>query len=57
MYNSGKYFILARYGMFSPDAVDADNIARLSTGTGWVIFEGCELRGEYQVNSNDSNAG
>ena len=56
MYDLGRYYIVTRYGMFSPDVPETDDITRFSSCLGWIVLEGCELRFEYQVNSEEDNA-
>ncbi len=53
-YDTGKYFFVARYGMFNPDLEGADELTRLSLGAGWRVLDGCELRFEYQDNSAEN---
>lgn len=54
-YSFGNFFVTARYGIFSPDEEDTDDLTRLSAGAGWIVREGCELRFEYQNNTGEDN--
>jgi len=47
------YFLFGRYGRFTPDA--GEDLTRVSVGGGWKIKEGCELRFEQQINSEEKN--
>lgn len=53
-YNFDRFFLMGRYGVFSPDG-DTDDVTRLTAGAGYVLRDGCELRFEYQSNSGDDN--
>ncbi|MBT3603839.1 MAG: hypothetical protein HOE48_19410 [Candidatus Latescibacteria bacterium] len=53
LYDFGKTYVVARYGNFSPGDAQVEDLTRLSVGGGWVILDGCELRFEYQRNSQD----
>jgi len=52
-YQLEKFFFVARYGTFASDDPTADDLARITGGIGYVIREGCEVRLEYQTNSDD----
>ena len=53
MYDFGKYFMLGRYGAFTPDG--GEEISRISAGVGYVVLEGLEFRVEYQANGDENN--
>ncbi len=55
LYSFGKYFAVARYGVFSPDEEGVDDLTRTSFGGGWAPTEAFELRYEYQANSEDAD--
>ena len=55
LYDRGRWFAVGRYGKFSPEGGEAEDLSRLSVGAGWVISEGCESRVEYQVNEGTEN--
>ncbi len=55
MYDFGKYYAVARYGVFSPDEDGVDDINRTSIGVGWVPTDAFQLRYEYQANSEDAD--
>ncbi len=55
MYDFGKVFLVARYGRFSPNIAGENTLQRFSAGAGWVILENCELRFEYQINSEEND--
>ena len=52
VWDFGRYFAVGRYGFFTRDSQDAK---RVSTGLGWRIVEACQVRSEYQINSNAAN--
>ncbi|MFC1493219.1 hypothetical protein ACFL6O_04605 [candidate division KSB1 bacterium] len=52
MYDFGKYFVVSRYGKFTPVFDGEEHIARFTGGLGYVLTDGCELRFEYQANEN-----
>lgn len=54
-YDFSEFFLVGRHGRFSRDEESADDLSRTSAGAGWVVKEGCELRFEYQVNSEDND--
>ena len=54
-YDFGRWFTIARYGKFSPEGGEAEELSRLSLGAGWVISEECESRVEYQVSEESDN--
>jgi len=56
MYGFKKYFYVTRYGAFTETDSGKDSIRRFSNCLGIEIMKDCELRCEYQVNSDDSNA-
>lgn len=53
----GNYFLDARYDHFSDGDLHSENIRRLSTGLGWPLAEGLELRFEYQSSLEASESG
>ena len=53
MYEFGRYFLVSRYGQYRPDG--EEDLTRLSVGGGWVVQEGCEVRVEQQINSEEEN--
>jgi hypothetical protein len=54
LYDFGPIFMVGRFGLYSPDEEDADDLTRVSGGIGWKIYESCEMRFEYQANSGDT---
>ena len=57
-YDFGRFYLAARYSGFESDIPGIDNRRQISSGGGWVVRQGCELRVEYQANSEDGkNAG
>ena len=55
MYDFGIPFLVARYGVFSPDEENTNELTRLSVGAGLTVRENCELRFEYRANSEDDD--
>ena len=53
IYDFGRYFLVSRYGQYRPDG--EEKLTRLSVGGGWVVQEGCEVRVEQQINSEEEN--
>jgi len=53
MYDFGDYFLVSRYGQFRPD--EGKDLTRLSIGGGWMVTEGCEIRLEQQINTEEEN--
>ena len=53
MYEFGRYFLVSRYGQYRPEG--EEKLTRLSVGGGWVVQEGCEVRMEQQINSEEEN--
>ncbi len=52
IYDLEKYFLVARYGMFTPDSDSGEvDLTRISLGDGLIIVEGAELRIEHQMNT------
>ncbi len=49
-YDLDKFFVTARYGIFTPDLDGADDITRITPGAGYRVSDNCELRFEYQMN-------
>ena len=56
MYDFGRLFYVSRYGNFTPDVQGEDSITRFTNCIGFVIMEDCEIRYEYQINSENRNA-
>jgi len=52
-YDLVTHFLVARYGRYEADGGSA--ATRLSLGGGWRVLEGCELRIERQLNSDDED--
>jgi len=57
LYDFGPLYGVARIGMFSLDEPASDDNFRLSLGGGRSLAENCWLRLEFQVNSEEDNAG
>ena len=56
IYDLEKYFLVARYGMFTPDSDSGeDDLTPISLGDGLIIAEGAELRLEHQINLESEN--
>lgn len=55
MYALGEFFLVGRYGQFSPDEEGAEDVTRISIGGGWIVREGVEFRLEYQSNSEEDD--
>ncbi|MFC1552776.1 hypothetical protein ACFL6P_09475 [Candidatus Latescibacterota bacterium] len=53
MYDFGKFYLVERYGTFTPQ--DGIELNRISSGVGYVVREGLELRVEYQMNNEEKN--
>lgn len=53
----GNYFLNARYDHFSEGDLHSENIRRLSTGIGWPLAKGLELRLVYQSSLEASESG
>lgn len=53
LYDFAQFFLVARYGSFTPDAAGVKDLTRFSAGAGWRILAGSELRIEYQINGDD----
>lgn len=53
LYDLDRYFLVARYGSFAPD--EGENMSRVSLGAGWIIRDGCQMRFEQQINSEEDN--
>ncbi len=51
LYDFGKFYAFTRYGSYSPDIEGVDPVTRISPGGGWVIYENCQIRAEYQMNT------
>ena len=52
-YQLDKFFFVGRYGTFVTDDNTDDDLTRITGGVGYIILEGCEVRLEYQTNSDD----
>ncbi|NQU04784.1 MAG: porin [Calditrichaeota bacterium] len=52
-YQLDKFFIVGRYGTFVTDDPAEDDLTRITGGVGYVISDGCEIRLEHQINSED----
>ena len=55
-YDFSKFFLVGRYGMFTPDIEDTDSISRISAGAGWKISDNCQVRFEYQMNDESQKS-
>jgi hypothetical protein len=49
MYHPGGYFLLARYGSFSPEGDEFSRESRVCLGAGYVVQDGAEIRLEHQI--------
>jgi hypothetical protein len=54
MYHSGRFFVLSRYGLFTPEGSDFLEESRVCLGAGYVIQDGGELRIEHQISIDNA---
>jgi hypothetical protein len=48
LYDFGRFFLVGRYDTFSPWGGER-RLSQFSSGIGWVVLKGCEVRFEYQA--------